>query len=153
MESSRNSTENNFECEICEKSFQTNQKMNQHIKLVHGKGSYVIFVESPSLNLEIWRFTSGRSMKDKEIINVILVKNLSLNQDYWRFKSGQFMKDKEITNVILVESPSFVLDILSKIHIKTLHEEQRNYKCYYCIQSFTQTGSLKNHIQRLHEGQ
>ena len=37
MEILRNSTENNFECEICEKSFQTNQKMNQHIKLVHGK--------------------------------------------------------------------------------------------------------------------
>ena len=37
MESSKNLKENDFKCEICEKSFHTNLKRNQHIKNAHGE--------------------------------------------------------------------------------------------------------------------
>ena len=40
-----------------------------------------------------------------------------------------------------------------KDHIKTVHEEQSNYKCISCGKSFTQLGSLKIHIKIVHEGQ
>ena len=43
----------------------------------------VTLVQSPSLNLQIWTNTTRKSMKDKEITNVILVENPS--HDYGLF--------------------------------------------------------------------
>ena len=40
MESSRNFTENNFKCEICEKTFSTKQRKRQHIKTHEGQRNY-----------------------------------------------------------------------------------------------------------------
>ena len=37
MELSKNLKKNYFKCEICEKSFHTNLKRNQHIKNAHGE--------------------------------------------------------------------------------------------------------------------
>ena len=38
----------------------------------------------------------------------------------------------------------------SKNHIMAIHEEQRNYKCDSCGNSFTQSQNLKRHIKRLY---
>jgi len=38
-----------------------------------------------------------------------------------------------------------------KIHIKTLHEGQRNYRCDYCGKSFTGSQYLEKHIKTIHE--
>ena len=48
---------------------------------------------------------------------------------------------------------SFTQLINLKEHIKTIHEGQRNYKCDSCGKCFTQLGSLKRHIRMVHEGQ
>ena len=40
-----------------------------------------------------------------------------------------------------------------KEHIKKIHEGQQNHKCDYCGKSFTQSRYLKTHIQTLHEAQ
>ena len=46
MESSINMENKNFTCEICEKSFSSNQYKNKHLSVVHGeeKKLYVMYV-------------------------------------------------------------------------------------------------------------
>ena len=38
-------------------------------------------------------------------------------------------------------------------HIIKIHEAKRNYKCDSCGKSFTGLGDMKRHIKTLHEGQ
>ena len=47
-----------------------------------------------------WRHTSRKSMKDKEITNVILVENISLNQENWR--STDIFTSKQIMDYLIM---------------------------------------------------
>ena len=40
-----------------------------------------------------------------------------------------------------------------KKHIRTIHEDHKDYECESCAKSFSQAGNLKKHIHGLHEGQ
>ena len=61
------------------------------------------------------------------------------------------MKHKEITNVTC--GKKFTQSGSLNAHIKTTHEELRNYKCDSYGKFFTQSGNLKEHTKIVHEGQ
>ena len=39
------------------------------------------------------------------------------------------------------------------VHIPTIHEDNKDYKCDSCGKSFSEAGHLKKHIHTVHEGQ
>ena len=39
-----------------------------------------------------------------------------------------------------------------KVHIKTVHEGLKPFKCNQCEKSFSQAGNLKSHVEVVHEG-
>ena len=40
-----------------------------------------------------------------------------------------------------------------KIHINTIHNDEKDHKCDSCGKSFSQSGSLKTRINSVHNGQ
>ena len=125
METTINKPQNKFKCEICEKSFSTNQSKNQHIRNTHG---------------QVKIFTCN-------VCGRIFGKNqqLTLHQkNYHQQGRRQFNCDSC--------EKSFTQAGNLKVHIKTLHEGQRYYRCDYCGKSSTTSGNLKDHIQTIHEG-
>jgi len=41
---------------------------------------------------------------------------------------------------------------LNTVHILTVHENQKNYKCEFCDKSFARKEHLTKHIYTIHEG-
>ena len=104
MESSRT-----FRCEICEKTFQTNQKKIHHIRAVHGE------VKQQTCNV-CNRIFRKKDQLNLHITNYHLEGPRNFKCDYCE---KLFTKSRYLEN-----------------HINTFHEEQRNYNCDSCEKSF-----------------
>ena len=48
---------------------------------------------------------------------------------------------------------SFTWATSLRIHIKTIHEDHKDFKCEYCGKSFTQAVNLRVHMKTIHEDQ
>ena len=74
---------NNFNCEICEKSFSSNQNKKKHISIVHGEGKTIVCnVCSSSFGFKKELKNHMKSLHDgQKNSNVIHVENLSLHQE------------------------------------------------------------------------
>ena len=70
-------------------------------------------------------------------------------------EQSQIILPKEKDKIYKCEScgKSFRQSNNLNIHIKRIHEGQRNYKCDSCGKSFPESGKLKKHIKTIHEGQ
>ena len=124
METPKNQLQNKFKCEICEKTFSTNNSKSQHIRNAHGVGR--------SFSCNVCGRIFGKN------------KQLTLHKkNYHQEGRRQFNCDSC--------EKSFTLAGHLKIHMMSIHEGQRNYKCKSCGNTFTQAGSLKTHIKSIHK--
>ena len=125
MESSKSNLMNkNFICEICEKSFSTNQSKNRHVRFHHGEKK---FFECNICG------KGGFGLKWRLIIHI--EKNHQGKEHNCKACGKIFTR----------------FEYLNK-HIKNIHKKRkRNYNCDSCGKSFTLSGSLKKHIKKVHE--
>ena len=106
------------------------------------KTTNVTVVGSHILNQETWRDTLIQSIIVKKVKNVSHVENHFLGHKAWRSTLIQFTMVKKITNVAHVESHFLNWGAWRHILIQ-----------FTCGKLFSEAGSLKRHINSIHNGQ
>ena len=108
---SPNNVIKNFTCEICEKTFSTNNSKDKHISTVHGE------VKKFECNI----YSKPFGLKHELMSHV--ENNHQAKDQKCKFCAKMFSNFGRLSQ-----------------HITKIHEAQRNYKCDYCGKSFSQSG-------------
>ena len=99
--------EDNFKCEICEKTFQNNKSKSQHIRSSHGEAN--IFTCNVCNRTFETKYGLNSHLKNHHQVGPRKFKcdscGISFTQSGFLKKHILFMKIKAIINVILVENP------------------------------------------------
>ena len=138
----------NFKCEICERSYSTNNSKSQHILDIHGEANEFVcnVCDANSRNLQN-HIKANHDRKSKHKCDSCgkffpqagtLRKHMLIHEGQRNHKCDTCGK-------------SFTRVGTLKTHMAT-HEGQRNFKCGSCGKSFTQSGTLNSHIKAIHEG-
>ena len=134
----------------CQKSFKTKSDYDKHQELVHGKEPDGKSLDSSSLpqkqNLSVSK-TSNKSFKCSECDEIFR----------WR---AEYRRHAELVHGQKITDPLVPCHICQKQivakrlneHIKSVHGNERPYKCDQCDKKFAKPSELRNHM-RTHTGE
>ena len=122
---SESSSDEEYDCEFCEKSFSKEEKLMKHILKIHeGHKDHIQTIHEEILEPN----SDPLNQSDDEI-------EINLPNDWKCDFCGKSFSRKYINK-----------------HIRTVHEGQKDHKCKSCGELFTRPESLKRHIHNIHEG-
>ena len=148
-----------YVCSYCEEKFFDNNYLQLHMSL-HKSCSSTLKEEGDNTIAEYYGDISIHDDKEEENNSDSSNKIAEIEEENVVFelkKDGSVIKKDQSGKFHCTLCPrglkSFTTNGSLKLHIKSVHEGQRNHKCDSCGKSFITSSHLKNHIRTVHEGQ
>ena len=159
---SKTFAERSKSCDICGKEFSSAITLKVHLNNVHeGENSDTTcntcgkqYKNSKSLASHKYIAHSGKYFTEEV--------DCACNICGRTFRNNQHLRNHKyvIHSKTYAERPkcchlcgkTFTTPVSLKVHIKNVHEGQKNYSCEQCGKTFTRHESLKVHIESIHEG-
>ena len=117
-------------CQICFKSFASQDSMEEHFKKYHENGEYQCHICHATFTFTNYLRSHMKSAHE------------GLNSYQCMICHESFASDYKLQKHIAIEK-----------HIQPVHEKEKLEKCKICSKSFATKGCLKTHIRNFHKGE
>ena len=137
-----NDENQNFLCASCDKTFNNENDLLDHISTDHAGGNMSVIINNLSENV------LERKMYQCELCDYQCIRPSSLKTHVEVVHEGKSKPKQTCVHC----GKDYADQKCLAHHIKVVHEGAR-VKCNYCVKTYTNVGTLKDHVNAIHKGE